>query len=298
MTERAGWLECLVGTVALTPLMAWEFADSASGFRGRPGDDDPVAAAAVDAPEDGVPSVALTARAGRHEVPLQAAGHWWRYVAEVPETRDGPAPLPVVVLLHGSGGSAGDDLDRFGWAALARREGFLAVAPNGLPANPGKPADFLRNPRLWNSGQHPPDRPRSRVDDLAFFDALLADLARRWNIDPSRVYVAGHSNGAAMAFRLAAERRGPDRRDRAGLRPLLRAGPAPRPAGPDPVDGRGGRPADAPGRRRERPALGGPRDAADRPDRLPMGHRPGPARTGRPPFPRWRCFGPGLLPRP
>jgi len=145
-------------------------------------------------------------RPGLSVVRVVAAGHAWEAHVQAPPGHDGETPLPVVLLLHGAGGSGGAFLDDAGWSAEAARSGFLAVAPTGLPAKPELGADFLNNPRLWNSGQFPPDRPRSRVDDLAFLDALLDEVARRWPVDPLRVYAAGHSNGGALAFRLAAER--------------------------------------------------------------------------------------------
>jgi polyhydroxybutyrate depolymerase len=44
------------------------------------------------------------------------------------------------------------------------------------------------------------------VDDVGFTMATLDDLARRTPIDRARIYATGHSNGAIMAYRLAAER--------------------------------------------------------------------------------------------
>jgi polyhydroxybutyrate depolymerase len=46
---------------------------------------------------------------------------------------------------------------------------------------------------------------KSQIDDVAFAVALLRRLARDVPIDRTRVYVTGHSNGAMLAYRLAAE---------------------------------------------------------------------------------------------
>lgn len=141
--------------------------------------------------------------AGRHVLKLDAAGHTWSYEIQVPKSE---RPPPLILVLHGAGGSGARYLDHAGWAAKAASAGFVAVAPDGLPARPDEPVNFLNNPRLWNSGQLNANSPRAGVDDLAFFDALLADVARRCSIDPKKVFVTGHSNGASMTFRLAAER--------------------------------------------------------------------------------------------
>src|SRR6185503_1724477 len=44
-----------------------------------------------------------------------------------------------------------------------------------------------------------------KTDDVAYLTALLDDVAARYNVDPKRVYLTGHSNGAFMSHRLACE---------------------------------------------------------------------------------------------
>lgn len=142
---------------------------------------------------------------GRHHLKLVAAGQEWTYHVQVPEGFDPGRPLPVVLILHGAGGSGDAYLDRTGWAKKADEAGFLAVAPDGLPSAPRFRADFWTNPRLWNTGLLDPGSARARVDDRAFFVALLDDLARRWPVDADRIYLTGHSNGGGMTFRLGTE---------------------------------------------------------------------------------------------
>lgn len=142
---------------------------------------------------------------GRQVVPLESAGRSRRYTIHVPETE---GPYPVVLVLHGAGSSGSITLDRHGWSAKANREGFVAVAPDGLAAAPDLPMNFEKNPRVWNTGQLREDSPRARIDDAAFIDEVLADVARRIAIDENRISLVGHSNGAGMAFRLATERPG------------------------------------------------------------------------------------------
>ena len=112
---------------------------------------------------------------------------------------------PLVVVLHGAGGSGELMLDRHGWRAKADAEGFLVVAPDGLPASPDAVPSFLANPRLWNSGQLNRWAPRNGPDDVRFVADLLETLRDQFAHDERRVYVTGHSNGASMTFRLGAE---------------------------------------------------------------------------------------------
>jgi polyhydroxybutyrate depolymerase len=142
---------------------------------------------------------------GTHDLTLKAAGHEWHYTLHVPPKYDAAKPTPLVVVLHGAGGKGEAYLDKAGWSKKADAAGFIVVAPDGLPARPDEVEGFLTNPRLWNSGQFPATSPRSKVDDIAFFKALLDDVGRRVSVDKDRIYLTGHSNGAGMTFRLGAE---------------------------------------------------------------------------------------------
>jgi polyhydroxybutyrate depolymerase len=112
---------------------------------------------------------------------------------------------PLVLVLHGAGGSGSYVLERDGWAAKADQAGFIAVAPDGLPALPRLKPAAGANPALWNSGQLNPRSPRAAVDDVAYFSRLLDRLNEAVPYDKQRVFVVGHSNGGMMAFRLASE---------------------------------------------------------------------------------------------
>jgi polyhydroxybutyrate depolymerase len=115
------------------------------------------------------------------------------------------AKMPLVLLLHGGGGSGTSALDKDGWAAKADKEGFLIVAPEGLGALPKLPTNFKTNPALWNSGQLNARSPRTAIDDVAFIRQLLDELKKKLPYDESRVFSTGHSNGGGMTFRLATE---------------------------------------------------------------------------------------------
>src|SRR5207245_1310631 len=123
----------------------------------------------------------------------------------VPPGYDGREPVPVVLMIHGAGGTARWTLAETGWGAKADQEGFLAVFPQGTPPDPRRPAHFRTNPQLWNDGPARDIAGRQETDDVGFIRALLTDLAARFAVDEHRVYVTGFSNGAAMTFRLGAE---------------------------------------------------------------------------------------------
>jgi polyhydroxybutyrate depolymerase len=149
-----------------------------------------------------------TGQAGveRQQLSLRVDGWDRTYTLCIPSGSNMAHPAALVVVLHGSGEDGQVPLDRNGWAAAAENRGFIVAAPDALPAQPDRPPVFLTNPRLWNSGQPRPDIAGAAADDVQFFDALLADVSNRVTVDQQRVYVAGHSGGGSMAFRLAAER--------------------------------------------------------------------------------------------
>ncbi len=140
---------------------------------------------------------------GSHARSIAVNGLTRTYTVHVPAAYKPPAP--VVLMLHGGGGTARAAAWETGWAAKAEKEGFLAVFPNAQARDPGRPSSFAGNPQLWNDGS---DRfyPGQRApDDVGFISALLDDISSRYAIDARRVYVTGFSNGASMSFRVGAE---------------------------------------------------------------------------------------------
>ncbi|HTU25841.1 MAG TPA: PHB depolymerase family esterase, partial [Pirellulales bacterium] len=142
---------------------------------------------------------------GRSTLKIQVGGWERTALVHVPSGYQASQKPPLVLALHGAGGSAAGMLDNDGWAAKADAEGFVVVAPEGLPAKPRDPANFFTNPQVWNAGQLRAGSPRSAIDDVAFIRQLLDVLRSRTPHDERRVFCTGHSNGGGMTFRLANE---------------------------------------------------------------------------------------------
>ncbi len=79
----------------------------------------------------------------------------------------------------------------------ADQHGFLVVYPNGT----GEFPKML----TWNAGHCCGYARRHRVDDVGFIRAILDELEGAGRIDRKQIFAAGMSNGAMMAYRLAAE---------------------------------------------------------------------------------------------
>jgi polyhydroxybutyrate depolymerase len=139
---------------------------------------------------------------GDHLRSLDVAGLRREYLIHVPP---GPeAPRPIVLLFHGTGGTARWIQEETRFGAFADRAGFLAVYPQGLPPDPDAPFKFVANPPAWNVGG-PPRPGLTTYDDIGFLRALLDDLSAVASIDSSHVFATGFSSGASMTFRMAAE---------------------------------------------------------------------------------------------
>jgi len=103
------------------------------------------------------------------------------------------------MALHGGGGTAAGFKADNALDPVSDREGFIAVYPDGT----GPLSNMLLT---WNGGEHCCGYARDNdVDDVGFLVAVLDDLGTRIGFDARRVYLTGHSNGAIMAYRLAAE---------------------------------------------------------------------------------------------
>jgi polyhydroxybutyrate depolymerase len=122
------------------------------------------------------------------------------FVVHLPPGFDAKSKLPVVIMLHGAGGSGAGAIPETGWSAKSDREGFIAVFPDGTPPRPAMPARFLLNPRLWNDGSGRGTIAVEDVDDLGFISAMIDFLEARYAADPARIYCTGFSNGASMTF--------------------------------------------------------------------------------------------------
>jgi polyhydroxybutyrate depolymerase len=134
---------------------------------------------------------------GDHTRTLHIDGRERSYLTHVPPKYDPQKPTPVVLIFHGGGSNAEQMIQFCGLNEKADQEGFIAVFPQGT----GR----LKRLLTWNGGNCCGYAQSNKVDDVAFTRALLDDLAKVVNVDSSRVYATGMSNGAIMCYLLAAE---------------------------------------------------------------------------------------------
>ncbi|MBS1905255.1 MAG: prolyl oligopeptidase family serine peptidase [Actinobacteria bacterium] len=157
---------------------------------------DPAPSESAPATSEPAPTTPGSARAprstGSEEFTLTSGGISRIYHVHTPP--DLPAHAPLVVVLHGGGGS-GTIVEQYqGWDAEADAAKFVVAYPDGL--GPQTPA--------WNTDGGCCGYPaRENVDDVRFITDMVSAIEARTSIDPSRIYAAGLSNGGMMAYTLA-----------------------------------------------------------------------------------------------
>lgn len=119
------------------------------------------------------------------EQQLSSGGRQRTYRLFVPQGYDGRTGLPLVLDLHGSGGTSAGQARTSGFETVAAREGFIVAT---LQADGGR----------WNvpvTGD--------RADDVAYVSDVIDHVASRVCTDLARVYATGFSGGGRMTSLLA-----------------------------------------------------------------------------------------------
>ncbi|MDQ6801061.1 MAG: alpha/beta hydrolase-fold protein [Acidobacteriota bacterium] len=125
----------------------------------------------------------------RNNGSLISSGQKREYLLYVPKSYDSTKPTPLVISMHGAGGWPVLQRDLSEWNRVADSQGFIVVYPSGIAS---------AGPRVWHVG--PGD---GLARDVTFISELIDKLAASYNIDRSRIYANGMSNGGGMTFVLA-----------------------------------------------------------------------------------------------
>lgn len=114
-----------------------------------------------------------------------------------------PNNSPIIVLLHGHGGSSDDLTGESGhkspykiWMSLAYANNIILIIPQGTIGADGNTgwndcrADGIGNPE---------------VDDLDFIEKAIDEVISKYSVNENKIYVTGTSNGGFMTMRIAQE---------------------------------------------------------------------------------------------
>jgi poly(3-hydroxybutyrate) depolymerase len=154
-------------------------------------------------------SVAAAAKAGKdpfagrtgdikRHYRLDAANEVIPYRTYVPTTYTGAQAYPLIVALHGLGGTEDSFFDNYNKALppLAESHGYIVAAPLGYRVD---------GSYGWGLGTPPADPNTRRMQGLSEEDVMqvLQRVRQQYKIDESRIYLMGHSMGAIGTWKIA-----------------------------------------------------------------------------------------------
>ncbi len=129
---------------------------------------------------------------------IVSSGETREYLLHVPDSYDTSTPTPLVLSLHSGGVWPAHQKNLSHWNRLADQLGFIVVYPKGNDL-PGVPLASVIAAKMWHSFETGAGLER----DVRFISQLIDTLRTAYNIDTTRIYANGMSNGGGMAFVLS-----------------------------------------------------------------------------------------------
>ena len=119
------------------------------------------------------------------------------YILHVPSSYDSNTPCPLIINFHGYGGCASYFSNDVGdLNLLANSEKFIVAYPQAVVREKGA--------AYWDPGEN--GRQNIEENDVYFTEKLISHISNEYNVDLSRVYATGYSNGGMMSYGLACSR--------------------------------------------------------------------------------------------
>ncbi len=113
----------------------------------------------------------------------------------IPNGYSPSTPVPLVVSLHGYGGTGESYIDYWKKNGQVDARKFIVAAPSGKKNS--------KDRSFWNATAACCDKDLSGVDDSQYLRALIEAIETEYTIDPQSIHVTGYSNGGFMAHRMA-----------------------------------------------------------------------------------------------
>lgn len=104
-------------------------------------------------------------------------------------------PAPLLILLHSASTSGAHQERYMKLGPIAKKNGIIYIAPDGTLSPEGK--------RFWNASKSCCNKFKQEVDDVAYINLLIDEISAKTPVDPKRIYLIGHSNGAFMSYSFA-----------------------------------------------------------------------------------------------
>lgn len=127
--------------------------------------------------------------ANRDNGSFVSSGEKREYLLYVPRSYDQSRPTPLVISMHGAGLWGAAQKETSQWNNLADEQRFIVVYPSGVGG---------KGVRIWRADPGP-----GLLKDVRFISELIDTLRSSYNIDSTRIYANGLSNGGGMSFVLS-----------------------------------------------------------------------------------------------
>lgn len=144
------------------------------------------------APAQAAPCAFNCLAPGDYTIPVLSGGLVRTYLVHVPASYTGDRGVPLLLDLHGFTSYAADERRYSGQLQQSDQRGFIAVWPDGIGLS-------------WNAYGCCAAANAANLGDVAFLRSVIVAMKGRANIDETRVFVTGISNGGGMAQRMACE---------------------------------------------------------------------------------------------
>ncbi len=127
--------------------------------------------------------------ANRDNGSFVSSGQKRDYLLYVPRSYDRSRPTPLVISMHGAGLWGAAQRETSQWNTLADKQRFIVVYPSGIGG---------KGVRIWHA-----EPGSGLMKDVRFISELIDTLKASYNIDSTRIYANGLSNGGGMSFALS-----------------------------------------------------------------------------------------------
>ena len=110
----------------------------------------------------------------------------------LPQANQANEAAGVLINLHGYSGNSSSQTNYTYLKESALAAGLAYIAPDGMQDRTGN--------RFWNASNACCDFAKSGVNDVEYLDGLIDEISDSYDLDKSRIYLFGHSNGHFMSY--------------------------------------------------------------------------------------------------
>ena len=135
---------------------------------------------------------------GRNDYSIMVDGLLRHFIVHVPQSYSEGSGVPLMFMLHGSSGTGEKFWRITSWAEKAEKENFIAVFPTAMEY-PIAEKNGKFSTKWSSAGLVQEVVPGTEIiDDIPFLRAIISNLENSFNLDKSRYYISGFSNGGGF----------------------------------------------------------------------------------------------------